>query len=151
MNRVASLENLVEGLRGKSHRLASTPSIWPTRGWVTSGFGRRISPFTGRPQFHAGIDVAARFGTEVVAPGRGRVVFVGRKGPLGRTLIVDHGYGIRTTYGHLASVTVRKGQEVERGEPIAKVGSSGRATGPHLHYAVAVGRKGVDPFDYIFE
>lgn len=151
LHREASLEDLIQGLHGKSRQLASTPSIWPSRGWVTSGFGRRISPFTGRPQFHGGIDIAASFGTEVVAPGRGRVVFVGRKGALGRTVVVDHGYGIQTTYGHLGDVLVRKGQEVERGEPIGRIGSSGRTTGPHLHYSVAVRGKAVNPVDYIFE
>ncbi len=146
-----SMQELLTQLDGKSRQLAATPSIWPTEGWITSRFGRRTSPFTGRPQFHAGIDVAAPFGTAVVAPGRGRVRYAGRKGALGRTVEVDHGWGIRTTYGHLAEILVKKGQQLERGERVGTVGSSGRSTGPHLHYGVAVAGKAVDPLDYVFE
>jgi murein DD-endopeptidase MepM/ murein hydrolase activator NlpD len=146
-----SFEELVKGLEGKRHRLASTPSIWPTEGWVTSGYGYRISPFTGRRSFHAGLDIASDFGTPIVAPARGRVVFAGRKGPLGKTLVIDHGFGLRTSYGHAAQTHVKKGQEIERGEPIASVGSTGRSTGPHLHYTVEVKGRSVDPHNYIFE
>jgi len=146
-----SFEDLIEGLEGKRHRWASTPSIWPTEGWVTSGYGYRISPFTGRRTFHAGLDIAADFGTEIVAPARGRVVFVGRKGPLGKTVMIDHGFGLRTSYGHAAEIYAEKGQEVERGERIAAVGSTGRSTGPHLHYTVEVKGRSVNPHNYIFE
>ncbi len=149
--REESMRALLAQVEGKSRQLAATPSIWPTEGWLTSRFGRRVSPFTGRPQFHAGLDIASPFGTAVVAPGRGKVHFVGRKGALGRSVQIDHGWGIRTTYGHLAEILVRKGQEVERGERIGSVGSSGRSTGPHLHYAVEVRSKAVDPLDYVFE
>ncbi len=150
-SRHESLGGLVDGLRGKSRRLASTPSIWPTEGWVTSRFGHRTSPFTGRRQFHSGIDVASRSGMAVVAPARGRVVFAGKKGPLGRTVILDHGYGVRTTYGHNREIHVKRGQEVERGEKIAAVGNSGRSTGPHLHYAVQVDGRRVNPMNYILD
>ena len=150
-SRQESLGGLVDGLRGKSRRLASTPSIWPTKGWVTSGYGQRTSPFTGRRQFHSGIDVASRSGMPVVAPARGRVVFAGKKGPLGRTLILDHGYGVRTTYGHNGKLHVKRGQEVERGEKIAVVGNTGRSTGPHLHYAVQVDGRRVNPMNYILD
>jgi murein DD-endopeptidase MepM/ murein hydrolase activator NlpD len=146
-----SFEELIEGLEGKRHRLASTPSIWPTDGWVTSGYGYRISPFTGRRTFHAALDIAADFGTAIVAPARGRVVFAGRKGPLGKTLVIDHGFGLRTSYGHAAEIFAKKGQEVERGERIASVGSTGRSTGPHVHYVVEVKGKSVNPYNYIFE
>jgi murein DD-endopeptidase MepM/ murein hydrolase activator NlpD len=149
--RKLSLEDLLEGLEGQTQKLAATPSIWPTSGYVTSGFGNRISPFTGREQFHAGLDIAADFGTIVVAPARGRVVFVGMNGPLGRMVELDHGYGLRTHYGHLASAFVKQGQTVERGVPIAAVGSTGRSTGPHLHYGVEVNGRTVDPTNYIFE
>jgi len=147
----ASLEALVAGLQGKSHRLASTPSIWPTKGWVTSSFGYRTSPFTGRRQFHSGLDIAADFGTTIFAPARGRVAFVGRKGPLGNAVILDHGFGTKTTYGHAAETFVKTGQEVERGARIAAVGSTGRSTGPHLHYGVSINGKSVNPSNYIFE
>jgi murein DD-endopeptidase MepM/ murein hydrolase activator NlpD len=146
-----SFEDLVEGLEGKRHRLASTPSIWPTEGWVTSGYGYRISPFTGRRNFHAGLDIASNFGTPILAPARGRVVFAGRKGPLGKTLVIDHGFGLRTSYGHTAELLVKKGEEVERGQRIAAVGSTGRSTGPHVHYSVEVKDRSVNPLNYIFE
>src|SRR5262245_12301342 len=149
--RKLSLTALLAGLEGKSQRLASTPSIWPTDGYVTSGYGNRVSPFTGRQQFHAGLDIAADFGTIVVAPARGRVVFSGTNGPFGRMLELDHGYGLRSHFAHLAKAYVDQGQTVERGTPIAEVGSSGRSTGPHLHYGVEVNGRTVDPTDYIFE
>lgn len=149
--RATSFTALMEQLESKSHHLASLPSIWPTDGWVTSRFGHRISPFTGRRQFHAGLDIAADFGTAIVSPARGRVSFVGRKGPLGQAVVVDHGYGIQTTYGHAAEIFVKRGQEVERGQRIAAVGSTGRSTGPHLHYAVEVRGRTVDPANYILD
>jgi len=149
--REESLEDLVERLRGKSERLASTPSVWPAKGWLTSKFGRRVSPFTGKTHFHYGIDIAAEAGTEVVAPARGTVRWTGRKGPLGNTLIVDHGYGIETTYGHLEEIHVKRGQPVQRGQWIASMGSTGRSTGPHLHYSVAVNGHAVDPEKYILD
>jgi murein DD-endopeptidase MepM/ murein hydrolase activator NlpD len=149
--RERSLQDLVEGLRGKSEKLASTPSVWPAKGWVTSGFGRRISPFTGKPQAHNGLDIAAERGTAVLAPARGRVVFTGRKGPLGKAVEIDHGFGIRTIYGHCDEIHVKVGQRVERGQWIAAIGSTGRSTGPHLHYAVKVAGRSVDPRKYILD
>lgn len=149
--RHGSYAMLVDGLETQSVRLASTPSIWPAEGWVTSRYGRRISPFTGRPHFHAGLDIAADFGTPVVAPAAGRVHFAGRKGALGRAVVLEHGYGVRTTYGHLSGIDVKRGQRVERGEPVGTVGSTGRSTGPHLHYAVAVNGKNVNPLNYVLE
>jgi murein DD-endopeptidase MepM/ murein hydrolase activator NlpD len=149
--RKLSLLDLLDGLEGQSQKLAATPSIWPTSGYVTSGYGNRVSPFTGRVQFHAGLDIAADFGTIVVAPSSGRVVFSGENGALGRMVELDHGYGLRTHYGHLTKTLVQRGQTVERGEPIGTVGSSGRSTGPHLHYGVEVNGRNVNPTDYIFE
>lgn len=150
-SRERSLDVLVDGLKGKQRRLVSTPSIWPTKGWVTSRFGYRISPFTGARQFHSGLDIAGRPGTPVVAPADGRVVQVGPNGALGRTVVLDHGYGIRTTFGHNSDVIVQRGQRVERGEKIAFLGSTGRSTGPHLHYMVQVDGRRVDPMNYILD
>ncbi|MEN8185479.1 MAG: M23 family metallopeptidase [Myxococcota bacterium] len=149
--RMLSLEDLVQQLEGKSQRLAATPSIWPTQGWTTSSFGYRTSPFTGKRQFHAGLDVAANPGTQVVAPGGGKVVAVGTRGALGQRIVIDHGYGVRTTYGHLQDLFVQPGQTISRGERLASVGSTGRSTGPHLHYSVEVNGKARDPVDYILE
>jgi murein DD-endopeptidase MepM/ murein hydrolase activator NlpD len=147
----ASLEALVAGLEDRRDQLAATPSIWPTSGFVTSGYGFRTSPFTGRKQFHAGIDIAADFGTRIVAPASGRVVYAGRRGSYGRLVEIDHGFGIRTIYGHTDDIYVRVGQRVQRGTKIASVGSTGRSTGPHLHYQVKAQGRTVNPSDYIFE
>jgi murein DD-endopeptidase MepM/ murein hydrolase activator NlpD len=147
----ASLEALVAGLEDRRDQLAATPSIWPTSGFVTSGYGFRTSPFTGRRQFHAGIDIAADFGTHIIAPATGRVVFAGRRGAFGRVVEIDHGFGVRTIYGHTDDIYVRVGQRVERGTRIASVGSTGRSTGPHVHYQVKANGRTVNPADYIFE
>jgi murein DD-endopeptidase MepM/ murein hydrolase activator NlpD len=146
-----SLAELVHALEGKQNRLASSPSVWPANGWLTSRFGHRISPFTGRRQFHAGLDIAAAPGSPVRATARGKVVFAGDKGPLGRAVTIDHGFGVRTVYGHNQALLVKVGQTVERGEKIASLGNSGRSTGPHLHYAVEVNGKSRNPLDYIFD
>ena len=127
------------------------PSIWPAKGWLTSRFGPRVSPFTGKRQLHAGIDIAAASGTSIYAPARGRVTFVGRKGPLGKTVVLDHGFGVKTVYGHTKEIHVSSGETVERGQEIAAIGSTGRSTGPHLHYVVEVNGKARDPLDYIFD
>ncbi|HXH28490.1 MAG TPA: M23 family metallopeptidase, partial [Candidatus Polarisedimenticolia bacterium] len=147
----SSLAELVTALEGKHKHLASSPSIWPAKGWLTSRFGYRISPFTNRRQFHAGLDIAAAAGTEVVAPAEGVVVFAGKRGPMGNSIIIDHGYGVRTQYGHAEKLLVAKGQHVERGDRIALIGNTGRSTGPHLHYVVQVNGKTRDPLDYIFD
>ena len=149
--RALSLRELVDQLEDKHQRLATTPAIWPSRGWLTSRFGPRISPFTGERQFHAGLDIAGAAGTEIVAPADGRVAFVGAKGPLGNTLMIDHGFGIRTQYGHTQRVLVQPGAEVHRGQVIALLGNTGRSTGPHLHYVVEVNGKAVNPIDFIFD
>ena len=149
--RVASLARLLGQLEDKQDKLASSPSIWPSKGWLTSRFGARISPFTGRRQMHAGLDIAAASGTPVVAPARGRATFVGNKGPLGRALVIDHGFGVKTMYGHTSAILVKTGATVERGEKIATIGSTGRSTGPHLHYVVEVNGIPRNPLDYIFD
>ncbi|MDG2050481.1 MAG: M23 family metallopeptidase [Myxococcota bacterium] len=149
--RVETLELLLEELDVKGQKLASMPSVWPARGWLTSGFGSRVSPFTGRKQHHSGIDIAAAEGTAIVSPARGRVHFVGRKGAMGNTLIVDHGFGVKTVYGHTSKIHVKPGQEVARGQRIASIGSTGRSTGPHLHYVVEVAGQPRNPLDYIFD
>ncbi len=150
-DRVTSLETLLDQLDDKRQRLVSMPSIWPAKGWLTSRFGPRVSPFTGRRQVHAGIDIAAASGTSIYAPARGRVSFVGRKGPLGKAVVLDHGFGVKTVYGHTKEIHVSTGETVERGQEIAAIGTTGRSTGPHLHYVVEVAGKAVDPLDYIFD
>jgi murein DD-endopeptidase MepM/ murein hydrolase activator NlpD len=150
-DRQLSLAELVEQLEDKHQHLASSPAIWPTQGWLTSRFGTRISPFTGKRQFHAGIDIAGEPGMAVLATARGRVVFTGSKGPLGQTVILDHGHGVRTHYGHNQVLHVKAGDVVDRGQQIASLGNTGRSTGPHLHYSVEIHGKAVNPLDYIFD
>jgi murein DD-endopeptidase MepM/ murein hydrolase activator NlpD len=144
-----SFQELVEYLEDQKSLLASTPSIWPVKGWITSGFGYRTSPFTGRREMHKGLDVATRTGTPIISPADGIVVFAGREGGFGNTLLVDHGYGIVTRYGHCSSLDVKLGEKIKRGDIIAKVGNTGRSTGPHLHYEVAVNGVAVNPMRYI--
>lgn len=131
--------------------LSSTPSIYPVRGLLGNGFGWRRDPFTSMRDFHQGLDIVAPNGTRVVAPADGIVTRVGQAGGFGLSVFVSHGYGVVTRYGHLSSATVKVGQRVRRGDPIATTGSSGRSTGPHLHYEVVVHQKTVDPLLYILE
>jgi len=149
--RAGSLDVLLEQLEDKRERLVSMPSVWPSKGWMTSTFGTRVSPFTGRRQRHNGIDIAAADGTPIFAPARGRVIVAGRKGPLGNALVLDHGFGVKTVYGHTKQILVATGDTVERGDKVAEIGSSGRSTGPHLHYVVEVRGKPRNPLDYIFD
>ncbi len=145
----SSFSELQGYLMRKSSYLAATPSIWPVRGWVTSTFGQRVSPFTGLPHKHKGVDIANRSGTAIVAPADGVVVKSRREGNLGNTVVIKHGYGVSTIYGHLAKFSVRAGQKVKRGQKIASMGNTGRSTGPHLHYAVRVNGVMVNPTKYI--
>ena len=140
---------LYKFLENQKMLLASTPSIRPARGWMSSGFGYRISPFTGEGEFHKGIDIAARMGSPIVAPADGIISSIIQDHGYGRLLTVKHGYGIVTRYGHLKKALVKKGQYVKRGETIALVGNSGRSTGPHLHYEVHLNRVPIDPVRYI--
>lgn len=145
------LDELSQAAEQRSSRWASTPSIWPVKGWVTSGFGPRISPFTEKPAWHDGLDIGAAPNTPVRAPAQGRITSVGYDPKLGNMVRVDHGFGVETLYGHLAKALVKEGQRVERGDVIALVGSSGLSTGPHLHYMVKLNGQALDPTKYILE
>ena len=144
-----TLGELQEVLEPRRSMLASTPTIRPTTGWRSSGFGYRTSPFTGRKEFHQGLDIATRIGTPVVAPADGTITFAGLKGALGRTIIIDHGYGMVTRYGHLKKCLVKPGTHVKRGDKIGLVGNTGRSTAPHLHYEVHLNGIPVNPSKYI--
>jgi len=136
-------------LENQKKLLASTPSIWPTRGWLSSRFGHRHSPFTDDKEFHKGIDISTRMGAPIVSPAGGVVFGVDFDNGFGRTLVIKHGYGVVTLYAHLQKILVKRGQYVKRGEEIAMVGSTGRSTGPHLHYEVHLNGVPVDPIRYI--
>jgi len=131
--------------------LASTPSVYPVRGLLGNGFGWRRDPFTGMRDFHQGLDLVAPLGTRVVSPADGIVTRVGPSGGFGNSVFISHGYGIMTRYGHLSAYNVKVGQRVKRNDPIGSVGTTGRSTGPHLHYEVLVHQRSVDPIKYILE
>lgn len=142
-------QTLFAFLRDNKDTLLSTPSIWPVKGFLTSGFGYRSSPFTGRGRMHTGLDISNRPGTPVWAPARGTVTFSGRDGAYGICITIDHGNNIVTRYAHLQKSLVKEGQYVQRGDVIGALGSTGRSTGPHLHYEVLVGGVHVNPLRYI--
>jgi murein DD-endopeptidase MepM/ murein hydrolase activator NlpD len=144
-------EKLESFYRDQKILLASTPSIWPVRGYLSSRFGNRTDPFTAQPDFHSGIDISTPIGTKIVAPADGVVVSCGEKGAYGNSIILDHGYGMVTRYGHLASYAVRPGRRIKRGEVIGYVGSTGRSQAPHLHYEVWVREQAQNPIHFILD
>ncbi len=146
--RAESLRQMLRDMHEQSDRVARKPSIWPTdsrRRQITSRFGYRKDPFSRRIRHHSGTDVAAPYGERVIATARGTVLESGRDSFLGNYIRLDHGYGVETWYGHMSKLNASTGQLVERGETIGKVGSTGRSTGPHIHYEVHVNGKRVDP------
>lgn len=147
--RAVSLSELADFLEEQKLMLSSTPTIWPVKGWISSGFGYRISPFTGRRVFHEGLDIATKYNTPLKATAKGIVVFSGRKAGYGKMVIIDHGYGYITKYGHNNKLLVKAGDKVEKGDLIAEVGSTGRSTGPHVHYEVLVNGIPVNPLKFI--
>lgn len=146
-----NLGSLVGALESQAARLASTPTIWPAQGWVSSPFGYRIDPFTGRRAFHRGIDIATNFGNPVVAAAYGSVTEARNDKFYGRTVIVSHGNGVVTQYCHLEKYVVQPGQKVRRGDILGYVGKTGKALGPHLHYEVRINDTAVNPYNYILE
>ncbi len=146
-----SLQELQAYFQDQKSLLASVPSVWPTRGWVTSDFGSRPDPYTAQQVMHAGLDIAGPHGKEVVSPADGTVVFAGLEGGYGNVLVVDHGYGIKTRYGHLSSIKVKAGERIKRYDAIATLGNTGRSTGPHLHYEVRVNGIPQNPRKFIVD
>jgi murein DD-endopeptidase MepM/ murein hydrolase activator NlpD len=148
-NQQEGFESLLKGLQDQQNLLASTPAIRPVRGWTTSTFGYRTSPFTGRREFHKGYDVAAQQGTSILATADGVVTFAGGKGLLGKTIAIDHGHGLVTQYSHCDKFLKKRGDRVKRWEPIATVGNTGRSTGPHVHYEIHFNGIPVNPEKYM--
>lgn len=130
-------------------RANSAPNLWPVEGPVTGSFGERIDPFNGEGAFHSGVDISASYGQPVIAPADGMVVGADFMGGYGRAIVLDHGHGITTRYGHLANFAVVPGQYVRRGDTIGYIGLSGRSTGPHLHYEVRINDTPVNPYKYL--
>jgi murein DD-endopeptidase MepM/ murein hydrolase activator NlpD len=157
-----SLDHTVGGLSEKSTQLeayfrdqrellASTPSTWPLRGYLSAGFGNRADPFTGVRDFHPGLDISVPRGTNIHAPADGVVVFSGAKQGYGNAMVLDHGFGVVTRYGHLDGFNARPGQRVRRGDVIGFSGNTGRSTAPHLHYEVWVNDQARNPIEYIID
>ena len=142
-------QEILQTLRTHEDILETTPSVWPAAGWVTSDFGPRVSKFTGKREFHKGIDISAPEGTPVFAPATGKVIFAGRDGSYGLTIKIVHNSNLITRFAHMQSIDVKVGQEIERGAVIGQVGNTGRSTGPHLHYEVRLSGVPVDPRHYI--
>ena len=140
---------LVEFFDQQKTLLAHTPSLWPTKGWISSRFGKRTSPFTNEREFHKGLDISTSKRSPIVAPADGVVSSVKWDHGYGRILTINHDYGLKTKYAHLEKVLVKKGEYVKRGQKIALVGATGRTTGPHLHYEVHLNGAPVNPLRYI--
>jgi murein DD-endopeptidase MepM/ murein hydrolase activator NlpD len=150
------LRTLLEGLESRlnvvqrnverRNALASaTPSIWPAHGWLTSTMGRRADPMTGGADYHPGLDIAGDRGQAVYATADGTVTHAGRQGAYGNLIVIDHGFGLQTRYGHLSGFEVRQGEKVQRGDLIGRLGATGRATGNHLHYEVLANGRLLNP------
>ena len=127
----------------------SAPNLWPVEGQVTGSFGERIDPFNGEGAFHSGVDIGSNYGAKIIAPADGVVTFTDSMGGYGKAIMIDHGNGISTRYGHLSGFAVTAGQHVHRGDLIGFVGASGRSTGPHLHYEVRINDTPVNPYKYL--
>jgi len=147
----SSLVKLDAAWQARARMLASTPSMMPVEGFFSDGFGWRNDPFTGEREFHKGVDIVASTGTDVRATADGIVTSAGRMAGYGKMVHLSHGYGLGTRYGHLSEILVIPGQRVHRGDVIGKVGSTGRSSGPHLHYEVFQGPRQVPPLPYLAE
>ena len=143
---MVDLSDIEEKLRSY---IDSLPTQWPVKASISSRFGTRRDPITGRIAYHKGIDLAANYGTNIKAAGAGKVIHVGSYNELGLAVIIDHGNGIKTVYGHTSKILVKKGDMVTKDTIIAKVGSSGRSTGSHLHFEIRINDTPVDPLIYL--
>lgn len=146
-----SLKSVESMVNQQKLQLAATPAIWPTRGYISGAFGNRVHPFTGRYEFHSALDIATQLGNKVIAPADGVVLVAETKEYYGKMIIIDHGFGYTTRYGHLSGFNVREGQRVKRYDVIGYVGTTGRSNGPHLHYEVRYFDKPLNPADFILD
>jgi murein DD-endopeptidase MepM/ murein hydrolase activator NlpD len=150
---LSGLEDRLQTVRGdvtkRNQLAAATPSIWPTHGWLSSSMGNRADPFTGEKDFHPGLDISADKGDPVYATADGKVVNASAAGNYGNLVILDHGYGLETRYGHLSAFKVKQGVTVKRGDLLGLVGSTGRATSSHLHYEVRANGRILNPLQLL--
>jgi murein DD-endopeptidase MepM/ murein hydrolase activator NlpD len=145
-SRLASVRSQVESQQALGR---ATPSTWPIVGWLTSVYGNRKDPFTGQPDFHTGLDISAEYGTPIKATADGVVQSAGYNGNYGNSVVLDHGYGIGTRFGHMSRIAVRPGQKVLRGEVVGYVGATGRATSSHLHYEILMNGQPINPLRFL--
>ncbi len=145
------VESLTTALLDQRDYMNSLPTLKPTNGWYTSGFGVRSSPFTGKSTMHEGLDLANHIGSAIVSAAAGVVTYAGPRPGYGNLVTINHGYGIQTQYGHISRAYVKVGEKVKRGQKVAAVGNTGRSTGPHVHYEVRVNGIPMDPYYYILE
>jgi murein DD-endopeptidase MepM/ murein hydrolase activator NlpD len=129
--------------------MTSTPSLWPVVGHLTGSFGERMDPFSGEGAFHTGVDISSQYGDGVRVAADGVVVEADTRAGYGRLVVVDHGFGLTTLYGHLSTFSVIPGEQLKRGDTIGNVGVSGRSTGPHVHYEVRINGAPVNPMRYL--
>ncbi|MGB9780569.1 M23 family metallopeptidase [Caldanaerobacter sp.] len=147
--KTSELNDLISKVEARLNYLAALPSAYPVYGTITSPFGMRKNPFGSGYEFHPGIDISVPIGTPVKAAGKGVVVYAGWLAGYGKAVIIDHGYGIQSVYGHNSQILVKVGQTVERGDVIAKSGNTGRSTGPHVHFEIRVNGNPVNPMKYL--
>lgn len=159
-NTFSMLKDLLQGLESRLQTVrsnvdkrnslaAATPSIWPTHGWLSSSMGNRADPLTGEKDFHPGLDISADKGDPVYATADGKVTNAAMAGNYGNLVVIDHGFGIETRYGHLSAFKVRDGQDVKRGDLLGLVGATGRTTGSHLHYEVRANGRILNPLQLL--
>ncbi|OYW03122.1 MAG: hypothetical protein B7X11_03440, partial [Acidobacteria bacterium 37-65-4] len=139
------LDTVRTGVERQQALASATPSIWPVVGWLSSMFGARTDPINGGSDFHPGLDISAEYGTPVKATADGTIESAGWAGDYGNMILVKHGYGMSTKYGHLSRIVVSAGQAVHRGQVIGYVGATGRTTGPHLHYEIMLNGERINP------
>lgn len=143
------LDTVRQGVERRNALADATPSLWPVTGWLSSRMGPRQDPVTGGTDYHSGLDIAGEKGQPVYATAAGRVTHLGYQGAYGKLIVIDHGFGLETRYGHLSDYSVRLGDQVKRGDVIGKVGATGRATGNHLHYEVLANGKLLNPLQLL--
>ncbi len=146
-----SVIDLWESLSERQSLLNATPNMKPAKGWITSRFGYRTSPFTGKTTLHAGLDIAAAPGSPIYAPADGVVIFASYDEGYGKLVSIDHGFGVTTRFGHMSQIYVQVGQRVSKWDVVGAVGNTGRSTGPHCHYEVRINGTPVDPINYILD
>ncbi len=148
-----SLESRLHDVRSDVEKrnalAAATPSIWPAHGWLSSGMGPRRDPMNGNADFHPGLDIVGDKGEPVYATAAGRVVHAGYQGAYGNLIVIDHGFGLETRYGHLSRYSVKQGARVNRGDVIGSIGATGRATGTHLHYEIHANGRLLNPLQLL--